>query len=431
MMNRGLSIVNNQLSIVNINGMLSPHLVNPLLQSDHNRIQTEFVSRFYQLLTHTIRPPAAISIDGLWGTGKTTVMRSLQEQLHTQGYPVFWFNPWKFRQTDNVVLAFLQTLYLSAADFPCFPDICAHGATILQLLIEAGLDAGLRVFAQGKPMNTAFGVPFSARASSATSLSFGDYLKAHRTIEQEFVELLVLISRHYADKPVVIFVDDLDRCVPGDVIHFLQALKHVFLTHGSQAICICGIDTKIACQYLLDAYPQKGSEFARKVFQQIFPLTLSMPYSANIQEVIVQYIRGTYPDDMPVRQQADILATMIYTRGLQSNISGVRKFLNIAANFGEFLGSLPQYRWQQENDFILNLLVIKEAWPDLYQRLLDESMTHGLTMCQLIQHMAEHHRLQAPQEKFLTAYVGHHTAFACEYLAVWLTYHPMLNALAA
>ena len=411
--------------------MLPPHLVDPMLQSDHTRIHTEFVSRFYQLLTLTIQPPTAISIDGLWGTGKTAVMRSLQGTLQNQRFPVFWFNPWKFRQTENVVLAFLQTLYLSVADSPYFAEICTHSTTMLHLLVEAGLDAGLKIMARKAVENPPRWTPFSTTVSPSGTIPFEDYLKAHRTIEQEFVDVLTLISRYYDNKPVMLFVDDLDRCTPRDVVHFLQALKHVLLTHGSPAICICGIDTQIACQNLRDAYPQKGSEFARNVFQQIFPLTLSMPYSANIKEVIVQYIRSTYPEDLPVRQQAESLAAMIYIRGLQSNISGVRKFLKIAANFGEFLSSLPQYRWQQENDFILNLLVIQEAWPELYQQLLNEAMIHGLTMQQLVRHMAEHHCLQAPQEKFLSAYVGQRTAFACEYLGVWLTYHPMLNALAA
>ena len=45
-----------------------------------------------------------------------------------------------------------------------------------------------------------------------------------------------------------------------------------------------------------------------------------MPYSAKIKEVIVKYIRATYPEDLPVRKQADALATMIYTRGLQSDV---------------------------------------------------------------------------------------------------------------
>lgn len=413
--------------------MLQDHVLEPLLQSDHNHVQTEFVARFYRLLTHNIQPPYAISIDGLWGTGKTTVMRSLQEQLHHHGYPVFWFNPWKYRRTDNVVLAFLQSLYLSAADSRCFPDVWTHGTTILQLLVEAGLDAGLKILAHKKHAHNVLMMPFPAAsatssAASATSWTFDEYLNAHRTIEQEFVELLMLISRHYTYKPVMMFIDDLDRCLPDDVLHFLQALKHVFMAQGSRAIFVCGIDMDVACQYLVEAHPQKGSAFAQHYFQHIFPLTLSMPYSANIKEVIVQYILATYPSEMPVRRHAETLAAMIYTRGLQSHISSVRKFLNIANSFAEFLSSLPQYRWQQENDFILNLLVVKEAWPDLYDRLLKESVQHGLTMQELIRHMIEQHRLQAPQEKFLTAYVGQQTAFACEYLAVWVTYHPVLNA---
>lgn len=409
--------------------MLSPQRIDALLQSSQKQRRAEFVERFSELLSATV-PPAAISIDGLWGTGKTSVMRRLQEQLRAQGYPVFWFNPWKFRPTRNVVLAFLHTLFLSAADSPCFRDMRAHGATILRLLTDAGLDAGLRAItgpdAAPQPGWTAF-----SSAASRGAVPFEDYLKAHRTIEQEFVEVLMLISRHYDGKPVMMFVDDLDRCIPGDILHFLQALKHVLLTHGSRAVCVCGIDTSVATQCLLKAYPHKGSVFADNLFRQVFPITLSMPYSAAMEDALAQYILSTYPAHLPVRQQADALATMIYTRGLQSDLTGARKFLNVAGNFRDFLCSLPQYRWQPDNDFILNLLVIQEAWPELYRQLLEESLTHELSMQQLIRHMAEQHRLHAPQEKFLSAYVGCQTAFACEYLAVWMTYHPMLNALAA
>ena len=70
----------------------------PLLDVDHDPLHTEFITRFHELLTRAIRPPYAISIDGLWGTGKTAIMRRLQTQLHQQGYPVFWYNPWKYRQ---------------------------------------------------------------------------------------------------------------------------------------------------------------------------------------------------------------------------------------------------------------------------------------------------------------------------------------------
>ena len=94
--------------------------LDPLLYPiDEDIIQTEssFIEHFYQLITRSIQPPYVVSIDGLWGTGKTTVMKILLEKLKKSGFPVSWFNPWEYRQTDSVVLAFLQCL---AAEYKSF-----------------------------------------------------------------------------------------------------------------------------------------------------------------------------------------------------------------------------------------------------------------------------------------------------------------------
>ena len=78
--------------------------------------------------------------------------------------------------------------------------------------------------------------------------------------------------------------------------------------------------------------------------------------------------------------------------------------------------------------YTLNVLIIKEAWPALYERLLIETTERSFTMQQLIQHMMDHNWLLAEQEKFLTAYVGRQTPFARERLAVWIARYPMLKA---
>ena len=70
--------------------------LDPLLHTNEDVLHTEFVARFYELITQSIQPPYAISIDGLWGAGKTTIMRTLQEKLDNADYPVFWYNPWKY-----------------------------------------------------------------------------------------------------------------------------------------------------------------------------------------------------------------------------------------------------------------------------------------------------------------------------------------------
>ncbi|MCP4214084.1 MAG: hypothetical protein GY765_05465 [bacterium] len=71
------------------------HAFDPLLNPREDILYTNFVEKFHKLLTDSVSPPYAVSIDGLWGTGKTTVMKSLEKRLKDSGYPVCWFNPWK------------------------------------------------------------------------------------------------------------------------------------------------------------------------------------------------------------------------------------------------------------------------------------------------------------------------------------------------
>ncbi len=400
--------------------------LDPLLHTDEDMLHTEFVARFYELITQSIQPPYAISIDGLWGTGKTTIMRALQEKLDKAAYPVFWYNPWKYRQTESVVLAFLQSLYLTAADKEFLTDMNKNGATILRVLLESGMDAGLKIITKGTFSLKALLSSFESVEAPTKPFSFNDYQDAIKTIEKEFVELILTISKHHGHKPVVIFVDDLDRCLPTDVIHFLEALKNLFITRECRAIFICGIDTQIAKQFISKHYYKFDEAFAINYFHKIFNLTLSMPYSSKIKSILLQYIKALYDWDDPGHHKAEALAKMVYTRGLQTQIYTVRKYLNIVTNFYTFLKFNPSYEFQTSNDFITNLLVIKEAWQLLYETLINEALKEHSNMEQLIQSLLDRDVLVAEQEKFLTAYLGKDTPFAKEHLSTWVAKHPTL-----
>jgi len=404
---------------------VSLRALDALLHTNEDMLQTEFIARFYGLITQSIQPPYAISIDGLWGAGKTTTMRALQEKLGKAGYPVFWYNPWKYRQTQSVVLAFLQSLYLTAADKKFLDDMNKNGATILRMLLESGMDAGLRIIT--KETFSLKGLMSSFTAVEDTrSFSFNNYQDTIKTIEKEFVELILTISRHHEHKPVIVFVDNLDRCLPTDVIHFLEALKNLFITSGCKAIFICGIDTQIAKQFISEHYRRLEEAFALNYFRKVFNLTLSMPYSCKIKGILLQYIKSLYEWDDPKQHKAESLAKMVYTRGLQMQIYSVRKYLDIVTNFYTFMKFNPNYEFQFGNDFVTNLLVIKEAWKPLYENLVNEALKEHSNMEQLIQGLLDQEALSTEQEKFLTAYIGKNTAFAKEHLSTWLAKHPTL-----
>lgn len=296
--------------------------LDPALYFDEEslHVNDSFIKPFYELITELVQPPYAISIDGLWGTGKTTVMKILQRKLESDGYPVFWFNPWEYRKTENVVLAFLQ--FMSARHRDTLEKMGTGAKRILLGILEPGLNVSLRIVTGGT---------FAFNDLKSDSLSSKDYRDYIETIKREFRELIGSISKKNGDRPVVIFFDDLDRCLPEDAIEFLEALKNVFVNPDCKCIFICGIDTRIAKQFIRVHYHGIEDTFSINYFRKIFNLTVSMPHRPDIRHLLLNHVK-TLPHDWS-EQEAASLARMVSSRSLQTQMYSVRKQLNILTNF--------------------------------------------------------------------------------------------------
>ena len=55
--------------------------------------------------------PFVVGVYGPWGSGKTSLMRMIEDKLKKEHeYPVIWFNAWKYDKEDELWAAFLQTI---------------------------------------------------------------------------------------------------------------------------------------------------------------------------------------------------------------------------------------------------------------------------------------------------------------------------------
>jgi len=346
--------------------------LDPLLHETTDRLndllhkKSGFVERFYQLVDDVVEPPFAISIDGLWGTGKTTVMTILKDKFRDRGYPVFWFNPWKYSQSTDVVLAFLQAL--ARQHTTALRRIEKSGGKMLRVLVNIGVGTMLNSLTHGS-------VSFNdvKKAFADEDLPFESYQDMVLTIEKEFRELVNAISAASQDKALIIFLDDFDRCLPQDAIKLLESLKNLFVTRRCRVIFICGIDTRVAKNFIRDHY-NVTDEFAINYFRKIFNLTVSMPYSADLQALLLQHIKELYDWDDPDGKKAERLAARVVDLGRRAEMSSVRKYLNVIHNFFAFLRFHPDYTFDMEHDFILYLQIVKEAWQPLYEKILLESL---------------------------------------------------------
>lgn len=400
---------------------LDPLLYAPLEDMLHK--ESHFLEPFYRLVTESVEPPFVISIDGLWGTGKTTEMRLLQSKLHLRGYPVFWFNPWKYSQTQDVVLAFLQRLATAHKDR--LREMQKSGGKMFRVLMHIGMGTALKMFTQGQVSLNDVKQAFKEVEKDEPFENFQDMIVK---IEEEFAELVNAISKHHDNKPLIIFFDDLDRCLPNDAIQLLEALKNLFVTPTCRAIFICGIDTRVAKNFIRKHYDVKES-FAINYFRKIFNLTISMPYGAKLNSFLLTQIQDLYTWDDPEGSKAQKLAEMVFSLGVQAEIVSVRKYMNVIHNFYAFQTFNQDYDFDPEanEDFAVCLLAVKEAWQPLYEQMIQEALQReSPNMENVVNRIKKQHQLLPAQEHFLAKYFGEHSPFGEKYLSTELTKYPTL-----
>jgi nucleoside-triphosphatase THEP1 len=395
------------------------------LDKDSRHEQSLFVDRFYDLINALVQPPYAISIDGLWGTGKTTLMLILQDKLKKDGYPVFWFNPWEYTKTQNVVLAFLQCLAAQNQDI-LENKATASGLKMLRVLLELGLDVGVKAITKGNFSLKIIKEQFK-EIEEGKKFSYQKYQNPIQSIKKEFAELINRISKKHCDKPVIIFFDDLDRCLPDDTIELLEALKNLFVTPECKSIFICGIDTHIAKRFIVEHYKKIGEIFAINYFRKIFNLTISMPYRPDLSSILLNQIKNLFGWG---DEKAEKIANMVYARSLQAGVNSVRKHLNIITNIYAFFKFNPGYDFNPKNDFVINLLVLKEVWEPLYEEIKQEALREKNDMKNIVQAVVDRRKnennLSVEQEKFLVNYCGENSEYGNEFLSQWLVKYPTL-----
>lgn len=249
--------------------------------------------------------PLTIGIVGDWGSGKSSLMRMTEAELEKVGadtYRCVRFSPWRFEDYADVKVA-LMTAVLDAL-CPVAGNDDEIAAEIGRLQAAArGLTRVGRLFARGgiravptvaSAGATALGVPSDLAPvllAGSTELATA---AAHRLeesdVEQEAngdgpVDLATFHDRFEALieslpdlKALVVFVDDLDRCLPDTIVDTFEAVR-LFLNAPKTAFVVAlnrrVVEDAINRQYPNVAGPNDtiGHDYLEKMLQ----LTVTVP----------------------------------------------------------------------------------------------------------------------------------------------------------
>ncbi|MBU2967066.1 P-loop NTPase fold protein [Amphritea sp. 2_MG-2023] len=187
--------------------------------------------------------PLVISLEAQWGDGKTSFIYKWCNELKeaSVSVPHIYIDAYKGDFHSDAFLFLASEIYAFAKEKLVNDDelltslkdnIKAVGGALLKGASKTALQVLTGGMFDSKAMDN-LEANISDEMSKATDLFISDSLESYQTRKDEINDLsetLTLLSNSLAGdkKPLVIIVDELDRCRPSFALELLEVIKHLF-----------------------------------------------------------------------------------------------------------------------------------------------------------------------------------------------------------
>ena len=353
--------------------------------------------------------PLVIGVYGKWGSGKTSLMRQVEDELK-KGAPegersirTMWFDAWKYHREEVVWRALLLQVLRCLEKGDLSPEDAQKIADWKKSLYEdvdreelgeftfeltkAGkgvLKLGLGLL-PSVPLVKDLLTAWEAEPSSFVDDLVGACGRQRTEIHQRKVQFLEDFQRGLAklvhvyvesrDGRMVAFVDDLDRCLEERAVEVLEAIKLFLDVKG--CVFILGLDREAILEAVQTRYEdeEKGRQYLEKIVQLPFLLP---PIEA---EDMAGFVEELVPQ-LPQRCRE------VFTLGLKPNPRQVKRTINVFL----FLWKLSREKLVEQITPVrlAKVVVIQHSYPALYDTLVDAP--------RYLKELEAYFRAEAPRE---------------------------------
>jgi ribosomal protein L7/L12 len=313
------------------------------IQNDEpTNIDTLGRGRFAQALARVIETcdtPLVVGLYGTWGIGKTSLMRQIEYDLGSRTkIRTVWFDPWQHQFDEDPAIALLHTMV----------EQLKLGDVAKKLLIVIAAALG------------------SILLKATTTLSTPEIQELGERYEQERFQIREkqIRLREYFTKLIdrasesglyrlVFFIDDLDRCVPEQVLKVLEALK--LYLNLSDCVYVIGVDrSALECSI---RYRYKEQEVTEADYlDKIVQLPFTIPPIAR--ESMSRFVTPLLPADLA--DSRDLLVL-----GLGDNPRQVKRFVNTLLLNHELASAMMGKHYDPK--LLVGVLLVQYRQQDLYK----------------------------------------------------------------
>ena len=247
--------------------------------------------------------PMTISIQGDWGSGKTSMMNMIKEKISDRVHPI-WFNTWQFSQFQMQNELTVSMICALLAELDCSQEKVKKVVGFLSGAAKTAVGILTEMVAGGVAADKVTG------AFEGGNVDFAEEIKNLKTKFQEAVN--DKLKKTQKDR-VVIFVDDLDRLQPAKAVELLEVLK-VFLDCES-CVYVLAVDYEVVTQGIKQKFGDMvGEQKGKSFFDKIIQLPFKMPVA---QYDICKYVTdqlskmNVKADNNDVKDYVDLISLSI------------------------------------------------------------------------------------------------------------------------
>ena len=257
--------------------------------TDSPAVQDSFnISKYINGLVNFIKScntPMTIAVQGDWGTGKTSIMTMIKNELrNSKNLNLVWFNTWQFSQFnlgDKLPLTMLNKLVNEVSN-----NKESENFKYIKKAMVGVADAILGHISGG---------------ALEVSKFLDDEENLFEAIEKLKESFQKLVNEKAGDEGrVIIFIDDLDRIEPERAVELLEVLK-IFLD-CEKCIFVLAIDYSVVTRGVKIKY---GNDFSEGKGKSFFDKIIQVPFKMPVGSYDISlYVKKCFEDiEMEVEEE--------------------------------------------------------------------------------------------------------------------------------
>ena len=339
-------------------------------------------------LTHLVgnlEGPCVLAVDAAWGFGKTTFLRMWSQHLRNQGTPVVAFNAWEtdFSEDPFLTLSTELTEGLQSDDTKLPNDTVKKLKDASQEVLRWVTPGAIRVAASQVPL---VGTQLAEGAASFAEERLSRHSKARTSVKQfrrVLEDMAAGLSKANGNRPLMVMIDELDRCRPSYAVELLEVAKHLFsvdrivfvlavnsdqLVHSVKALYGNDFDAAGYLRRFFDVDVQLTEPDRQAFIHAQLQATGIYDYFDQVPKNPSSFYGIYFPKEVARKEAGETLQTMLFLLFGASNLS-----LRTVGQAIHRLGLLYASLRRDQDDFGLATtvaLILRTMDPKLYGRFV-------------------------------------------------------------